>query len=560
MRRAYIFNGDRLINGSHEAFVNEEDFMDLFIPLSTDFPEMRITSQASSECETPSNSSLKLQRTPTILFVLSWIEGPLRTLNQIEVAVSKTNMTRILLLFLCLISAGATRPLIAQQPVPQQSPAAPSPTASPSASKSSVTETPTGQTQQPGLQQNGAQQPGQAVAREDSASTFGARGVLVETLDGHVVMESMSDQAFNPASAVKLATALVALHTFGPQHRFVTGVWTDGKFDRSTGVITGNLIISGRDPSFHYEHGVMLAEELNRQGVRSVTGDLIVAPGFTMNFDWSARRSGSDLHDTLDAGHRSNVAMVGWSEERAALGDIAAAKAIPSVAVNGDVRVGVVPTGASLILLHSSGKLTDILKVLLCYSNNFMAERIGDTVGGPSSITHELASQFGVPASEVKLSTSCGLGINRVTPRAMMAVLRALRDELGKNNLSLSDILPVAGIDPGTLQKRYTLTPSRGSVIAKTGTLVRTDGGASALVGQMHTATGETLLFVIFNHRGNVLRFRENQDSLVAQLQNAHGGPSPFDYRPIALAIRLADTLYNSKLPARTDEYEPGGN
>jgi D-alanyl-D-alanine carboxypeptidase/D-alanyl-D-alanine-endopeptidase (penicillin-binding protein 4) len=117
--------------------------------------------------------------------------------------------------------------------------------------------------------------------------------------------------------------------------------------------------------------------------------------------------------------------------------------------------------------------------------------------------------------------------------------------------------MPVAGVDPGTLQKRYTSGPSRGSVIAKTGTLIRTDGGASALVGQMHTRTGDTLLFVIFNQRGNVLRFRENQDLLVWQMQALRGGPSPFNYRPLTLAMRLADTQQDSAMPARKDEYEP---
>ena len=59
--------------------------------------------------------------------------------------------------------------------------------------------------------------------------------------------------------------------------------------------------ISGRDPSFHYEHGVLLARELNKLGIKQVTGDLIVAPGFTMNFSASAKRSGDRLYDNLDA-------------------------------------------------------------------------------------------------------------------------------------------------------------------------------------------------------------------------------------------------------------------
>jgi D-alanyl-D-alanine carboxypeptidase/D-alanyl-D-alanine-endopeptidase (penicillin-binding protein 4) len=168
-----------------------------------------------------------------------------------------------------------------------------------------------------------------------------------------------------------------------------------------------------------------------------------------------------------------------------------------------------------------------------------------------------LINEVKLSAADVQLASTSGLGVNRVTPRAMMKVFRALRDELARHKLTPADIMPVAGVDPGTLQKRYTSGPSRGSVIAKTGTLIRTDAGASALVGQMHTRTGETLLFVIFNQRGNVLRFRENQDSLVWQMQSLRGGPSPFDYRPVTLAMRLSDTLQDSAMPARKDEYEP---
>jgi D-alanyl-D-alanine carboxypeptidase/D-alanyl-D-alanine-endopeptidase (penicillin-binding protein 4) len=370
-------------------------------------------------------------------------------------------------------------------------------------------------------------------------------------------MSESVDQPFNPASAVKLATALTAIRTFGIDHRFTTGVWTTGTFDKTTGTITGDLIISGRDPSFHYEHAVMLARELNRLGVRTVTGDLIVAPRFTMNFDWSAQHSGDMLYDTLDAARRPAAAVRAWTDERMALRDQEAMQSVPSVSVMGAVYVDSVPSNARMLLVHRSSKLVDVLKVLLCYSNNFMAERIGDSLGGADGVRRFLINEVKLNAADVQLASTSGLGVNRVTPRAMMKVFRALRDELARHKLTPADIMPVAGVDPGTLQKRYTSGPSRGSVIAKTGTLIRTDAGASALVGQMHTRTGETLLFVIFNQRGNVLRFRENQDSLVWQMQALRGGPSPFDYRPVTLAMRLADTLQDSAMPARKDEYEP---
>ena len=385
------------------------------------------------------------------------------------------------------------------------------------------------------------------------------QGVLVETLDGEVVMEQAAEQGFNPASAVKLATALVALRSLGPQHRFSTAVWTTGTFDAATGTVTGDLIISGRDPSFHYEHAVLLARELNRLGIRTVTGDLVVAPRFTMNFNGSSLRSGERLYDTLDVTRRPAGATRAWYDSRVAVGETIDVANQPSVAVMGAVYVDSVPAGAKLVLTHRSSMLTDILKVLLCYSNNFMAERLGDTLGGPSGVRRVLVQELGLPDTEVRLASTSGLGVNRLTPRGMMKVYRELRRELAKHNLSVADIMPVAGIDPGTLEKRYRFSAGRGSIIAKTGTLIRTDGGASALVGQFRTREGQTLLFVIFNQRGSVPRFRGQQDQLIAQLQSARGGPAPFNYSPHALAMRLVDTELDAKSPNK-DEYEPIAN
>src|ERR1043165_6095793 len=143
----------------------------------------------------------------------------------------------------------------------------------------------------------------------------GMTGILVETLDGQTGMEQLGNIGFNPASAVKLATALAGIRTFGPEYRFTTAVWTTGTIDKATGTVNGDLIISGRDPSFHYEHAVMLARELNRLGIRTVTGDLIVAPMFTMNYSWSARASGDNFYDTLDATRRPGVAPRAFIEE-----------------------------------------------------------------------------------------------------------------------------------------------------------------------------------------------------------------------------------------------------
>jgi D-alanyl-D-alanine carboxypeptidase len=400
------------------------------------------------------------------------------------------------------------------------------------------------------------QSPSQAVSQPAYLTPIaGYQGVLAETLDGAPVAAQAADDRFNPASSVKLATTLVALQTLGPDHRFVTGIWATGSIDKSTGTLNGDLVMTGRDPSLHYEHAVMVARQLNDFGIRTVTGSLIVAPSFTMNFDWSAKHSGEMFRDTMDAAKRSTAATRAWLDERTILGDNANLSSVPSVIVNGGIQVGTAPPGATPILLHKSSKLVDVLKAMLCYSNNFMAERIGDGVGGPDAISGLLTKKLNLNPDDLVLASTSGVGVNRVTPRAMMKVLRALRDELARNKLSLSDILPVAGIDPGTLEERYTDAEERGSVVAKTGTLIRTDGGASSLVGQMKTKSGRIVLFVIMNQRGNVIRFRQNQDTIVSSIQNSLGGPAPFDYHPVKLAMRLANS--ESEAAKGRGEFEP---
>ena len=388
---------------------------------------------------------------------------------------------------------------------------------------------------------------------ENARPLYGLQGVLIETLDGKVVSAQNENEQFNPASTLKLATALVALRTLGPEHRFATGVWTDGVLDKDTGALTGNLYISGRDPSFHYEHGVLLARELNKLGIKQVTGDLIVAPGFTMNFSASAQRSGERLYDTLDSTLRYAEAMRAWNYERTLLNDKAGLETVPSLAVMGEVVVAPVAPTAKLLLTQRSSKLVDILKVLLCYSNNFMAERIGEALGGPESVRQRLTTELGLGPDEIRFASLSGLGVNRISPRVMMKIYRELRVELKKHGLTPAAIMPVAGIDPGTLEDRFNGLPWRGSVIAKTGTLIRTDGGASSLVGQMRTAKGEVLLFVIMNQRGSVWRFRENQDYLVMLVQNSRGGPKAFDYKPPMLTMQLSHT----ESTVATEEYEP---
>src|SRR5690606_11232900 len=143
--------------------------------------------------------------------------------------------------------------------------------------------------------------------------------------------------------------------------------------------------------------------------------------------------------------------------------------------------------------------------------------------------------------SDRNIQTASGLGINRVTPRAMLKLIRELRSDLEGWKMTLADVMPVAGIDDGTLEGRFASDYSRGSVVGKTGTLIRTDAGASALSGEMNTRGGR-FLFVIFNQRGNVPGFRSFQNNYIALIQGQFGGPASLGYAPVALEARLART------------------
>ncbi len=367
----------------------------------------------------------------------------------------------------------------------------------------------------------------------------GYSGVLVESLDGNVVIESNSTQVFNPASNVKVATAYAVLKTFGPEFRFSTIVYTDGAIDRTTGTLNGNVYISGKDPMFGFQHAVTLADELNKIGIRVVTGDLIVTDNFVMNYSGSSLASGQSLFAAMDASRRSPAATRAWLNYLSYSGKYGQTNGIPSVTFTGSVYAQPIPSSLQLLFTHESAPIREIIKATLCYSNNFLSERLGDMLGGPYAVARLVHLNANVPPVEFSIQTSSGLGYNRVTPNAMMLLMRALRTDLARYKMTFADIMPVAGIDKGTLENRFDADFATGSVVGKTGTLGQTDAGVSALCGEINTRNGK-YLFVIFNQRGSVGKFRAFQNNFVSLVQSQFGGPVPMKYDAVSLESRLA--------------------
>lgn len=367
----------------------------------------------------------------------------------------------------------------------------------------------------------------------------GNSGVLIESLDGQLVVESNSDVPLNPASNVKVATTYAVLKTFGPDYRFPTSVWTDGVYDEANQKLIGNLYISGRDPVFVLEHGVALSRELNRMGIRTIEGDLVVTDNFSMNYGSSAVVSSRTLLATMDAAKRSNAASTAWSNYLIHSGNLTANTGIPSVTFTGAPYVQSLPTNAKGLFTHESAPMREIIKAMMSYSNNELSHRLGDMVGGAFGVANIVRQNTGTTPQEFHIQTTSGLGINRVTAGAMMKLLRELREELTRFKMTYADVMPVAGLDPGTLEGRFATDFARGSVIGKTGTLGNTDGGVSALAGEISTRNGK-FLFVIFNQRGSVNRFRTFQNYYVSVVQGQLGGAAPIQYTGSSLHARLA--------------------
>jgi D-alanyl-D-alanine carboxypeptidase/D-alanyl-D-alanine-endopeptidase (penicillin-binding protein 4) len=354
-------------------------------------------------------------------------------------------------------------------------------------------------------------------------------GTLFVDRDGKAVSSSKFDQAlFNPASNTKIATSWAILAKLGPEHIFQTQVLTNGTV--KDGVLKGDLFVSGQDVRFGNSEAQQLAKILNEQGIKVVGGNLVVTAGFSMNKNTDPDAE-SDLATGMDAGNLL-LKQIDPSFPKAAAPD---AKG-PHVQIRGQLVVNDPPTGATLIVTHFSPPLKDLLKIMLSLSDNDMAEHFGAMIGGPQALTDLVVKQLGVAPGEVKFASTSGLFVNRISPRAMMTVLKALRDEAAKSKLSLSDLMPVAGIDVGTLANRFKTGGFAGSVIGKTGTLPETNDGASALSGEAH-AKGGVYTFVIFELHGSISTFRGRQDTLVQQFVNAHGGPKPINYKPIIPGI-----------------------
>lgn len=346
------------------------------------------------------------------------------------------------------------------------------------------------------------------------------QGVYVVDERGTILVSQAADVAVHPASVSKIATTLALLRKLGAEHRFETRVRAGGPIE--DGVLHGDLVVeAGNDPFLVSEGALLILDRLHSRGIRHVDGRVRVAGELLLN--WQPDPEGRRLERV-------------WSgtEGREAWPAVATATAMRSLreaAITFHDDGAVATAGATveprssagdLLARYRSPSLLHVVKVLNGFSNNIF-HFASDAIGGPAVV--QVTARESVPPEmreEIILDNGAGAGTtNRLSPRAAVALLAALEEELARSGHSLVDALPVSGVDPGTLEER--LPGLRATVVGKTGTFGSV--GASALAGAMRTPgrgglPGE-VRFAVLNHGVPVPEARRRQDAFVRALATA---------------------------------------
>ena len=176
------------------------------------------------------------------------------------------------------------------------------------------------------------------------------------------------------------------------------------------------------------------------------------------------------------------------------------------IVIEGRVRRGKVPSKAVVLAEWPGKTLSQNIRLMMKYSNNYMANMLvqglsaelsgegGSIKKGLKILKKYMKNQFGVSSKEYRLFQPSGLGRgNRIQPRHLWKVLKYWQQH--PLQPEFESALPLAGLD-GTLRRRFIMPGLTGRMHAKTGRL----SGVSGLAGYVNAASGKKYTFVfMFN-------------------------------------------------------------
>ncbi|MFC4533718.1 D-alanyl-D-alanine carboxypeptidase/D-alanyl-D-alanine-endopeptidase [Sphaerisporangium dianthi] len=353
----------------------------------------------------------------------------------------------------------------------------------------------------------------------DSALGGSVGAVVVDVAGGSTLYGSKADTGLTPASTTKVATAVAALTSLGPDTRVATRV-----VQRRPGAIT---LVGGGDPTLagpratgsasspRFASLAVLASRtaraLKTAGVSSVTlsyddslfGGPRTAPGWKPGYVPEGSVAPVTAL-TIDEGRQDPRGSARYGDPpRSAAEAFASLLRRDGVKVGKSIkRAGAAATAAEVARVESP-PVYELVEHMLTESDNDLAEALahlvavkegrGGTFSGVAQAVQGTLKRLGV-AGGVRVYDGSGLSTrNRITPAALARLIALSAAPANPRLHAVISGLPVAGFT-GTLGHRYDEKGSRsaaGVVRAKTGTL----NGVNTLTGLSRTADGRLLAF-----------------------------------------------------------------
>lgn len=370
------------------------------------------------------------------------------------------------------------------------------------------------------------------LLKADGGGNF--TGLVQDALTGQVLFDRAGSEGRVPASNMKLLTAVAALRSLGPDHRFATSVVAGPEPGQVVLVGGGDVLLGpgasdGEQVLGHAGLATLAAQTVEAlkpagtQGELTVLVDDSLFAGPALNPAWEAGdvaagevaplfplALNSARFDSAATGPRPQDSAITVAEEFAAQLRTAGAAAGLTVASGvgrspGPAAAGPEGEGEPALLAEAhSATVAEQVGLMLRESDNYLAEALGRmtalAVGQPASnagatvaVRDQLAAA-GIPTDDMTLADVCGLAMgNKVSARQVAEVVRAMTSGTDTRLRAALDGFPIAGLT-GTLDTRYgddSTVRGAGLVRAKTGTL----NTVLALSGYVVDADGRLLVF-----------------------------------------------------------------
>jgi D-alanyl-D-alanine carboxypeptidase/D-alanyl-D-alanine-endopeptidase (penicillin-binding protein 4) len=348
-------------------------------------------------------------------------------------------------------------------------------------------------------------------------------GLVTDVETGQTIWAAHRGERQLPASNVKLITAVNALDTFGPAHRFRTTVVQGSTAHRVVLVGAGDPSLSRADLRVLAGQTVAAAQAAGLTWVRvDIDDSLLPVPRLAHGWRSSyvtedvspVRALVVDQHrrwDTsLDAGQVfAQVLESKGLDVRRSVTRVASTAGAPQLAeVYGDDLAGTV----GYMLRTSDNDVAELLHRMVAVGTGYRP-----TWPGAAAAQVAALARLGIDLAPGSVYDGSGLSrADRLRPSELVAVLRTAFDAAHPNLASLQDSLPVAGVT-GTLAPdylRYVTSPTRcaaGLVEAKTGSL----RGVITLSGFARGADGRLKAFsFLLNQVPSTLGTRRAVDRL----------------------------------------------